>query len=233
MTVDELIEVLKRVAELYGGDTKVRLEAYEHSNYADKNFNADTEYAPVFLESTGWTYDLNPDKFKVRTERPRNMYGPFDDTRYLSFGAYTCDGCHHRLNCKHSDWSELDYVKQEESNLNAKINKLSTNHKGDHTRKTKPNNFVYVIQVSFLDDGYENSYLLAESYTSRLEARKRMLEEAMRILQDQPDYEANTALSLFVDGINLKRKDDQYESFFTIEVLELVLYSSLEESKGE
>ena len=99
--------------------------------------------------------------------------------------------------------------------------------------KTKHNNFVYVIQVRFFSDEYENSGLLAESYTSRLSACKRMLGEAEQLLQDNPDYEAVFTLDHFHDEIKIIHKDNQDKPLYKLEVLELELCSSIEESKGE
>ena len=129
MTVDELIDVLKQVKERYGGETKVRLEAYTHDNCNGEVFNADSEVSSTFLQVSGWTYDLNPDKFKVRTEMPRAMRDRFDNNRYLSLGAYTCDGCDHRFNCKHSDLSELAYNKLENDTLKMKLDALRNRYR--------------------------------------------------------------------------------------------------------
>lgn len=131
MTVDELIDILKRVKDQYGGETEVRLEAYTHSNCYDKVFNTDTEIANVFLRSFGWTYDLNPDKFKIRSGLPSTMRNTYDNTRYLSLGAYTCDGCNHRFNCEHSDLGALDYGKYEGERINANLKALKDKLKGD------------------------------------------------------------------------------------------------------
>lgn len=67
MTVDELIEELKRVKERYGGETVVAIEAYIKNDFK--------------------TYELNKDRLKVH-ERPFCYYN-HTNTRYLSLGVIT------------------------------------------------------------------------------------------------------------------------------------------------
>ena len=96
-----------------------------------------------------------------------------------------------------------------------------------------PTRFVYVIQVQEVEEEVFDPYLLPEAFTSRAEARKRMVEEVKRFLLDYPDYEAIDGLDVNFDEVELnhKNRDNCYARYF--EVLELELYDTLKESKGE
>lgn len=96
-----------------------------------------------------------------------------------------------------------------------------------------PTRFVYVIQVQQVEEDVFEPYLLPEAFTSRAEARKRMVEEAKRFLLDYPDYEAVDGLDVSFDEVELNHKsqDNCYARYF--EVLELELYDTVKEAKGE
>ena len=95
-----------------------------------------------------------------------------------------------------------------------------------------PKNFVYVIQVNDYTDDDEEHYLLSESFLSRAEARKCLAAEAHWWLDHHK--------RLTVDYGDLDESDDEIvladkaepNYFAKIEILELELYNTFNESEG-
>lgn len=96
-----------------------------------------------------------------------------------------------------------------------------------------PTRFVYVIQAQRVEEEVFEPYLLPEAFTSRTEARKRMVEAAESFLKDNPEYEALDGVDINFDDIELHHKDPSNCYAMYLEVLELELYDTLKESKGE
>ena len=96
-----------------------------------------------------------------------------------------------------------------------------------------PTRFVYVIQAQQVEDEDTGPYLLPEAFTSRTEARKRMVEVAESFLKNNPEYEALDGVDINFDDIELHHKDPSNCYTMYLEVLELELYDTLKESKGE
>lgn len=96
-----------------------------------------------------------------------------------------------------------------------------------------PTRFVYVIQIQQVEEEVLEPYLLPEAFTSRAEARKRMAETAESFLANNPEYEAIDEVDINFDDIELHHKDQSNCYAMYLEVLELELYDTLKESKGE
>lgn len=83
MTVDEMIEVLGRVKERFGGETTIVIEAYIKDDFK--------------------TYELNPDWLKVHEKPYCYNYRPnLDNTRYLSLCVITKGQRDLRFDSNHS-----------------------------------------------------------------------------------------------------------------------------------
>lgn len=97
-----------------------------------------------------------------------------------------------------------------------------------------PTRFVYVIQAQLVEEEVFDPYLMPECYTSRDEACKHMKEEAEKFLKENPDYEDDRDIANFETGeIELRSKDPNECFSFKLEVLELELYDTVKEAKGE
>lgn len=96
----------------------------------------------------------------------------------------------------------------------------------------KHKNFVYLIQVFDITTAEEVPYILAETYTSIYEARKRLADEVRHYLSTsnvlnltEKDVTGNTDF----EEIVIKNKDDTY-TIVHLEVLEHRLYNTFDES---
>lgn len=101
-----------------------------------------------------------------------------------------------------------------------------------------PTRFVYVVQVQIDEDELYDPYLLAEAYTSRHEACKRMIKEAKSILDANPIYKVKDGSTLDDSDANVCEIELEGTSYYRdylyrLEVLELELYNTIEESEGE